>query len=100
MECLVIRYLETFFRNRWVISVPALILLFAGSILAVALMPRKYSVSARVWTERSAYLDAPGADNQYLTAAQVQSNRFKELVSTVTFTRAIVDRILEGQDVS
>lgn len=86
-----IRYLETFFRNKWRISIPALLLLFSGAAFTLTLAPT-YWVKATIWTEQSPYLDQPG-DNDYQTPAQVQSKRFKELVSTNTFSRAIVDRL-------
>jgi len=87
----VLRYLETFFRNRWRITIPALILLFSGASIILTIVPT-YWVKATIWTEQSPYLDQPD-DNRYLTPAQVQTNRFKELVSTNTFSRAIVERI-------
>lgn len=90
-----IRYLETFFRNRWIITIPALILLLSGS--ALVLTARKtYPVSARIWTERSVYLNVANAGNQYLTPAQVQAGRFREFIATDTFSRAIVDRTATG----
>lgn len=85
-----LRYLETFFRNKWLVTIPALLLLFCGAALAL-FIPKEYNASARIWTEKSAYFDVPN-DNPWISAAQIQSNRFRELINTYTFTRAIVDR--------
>jgi len=88
-----LRYLETFFRNKWIISIPGLILMLSGAGL-IRYVPREYHAGARVWTERSVYLAAPGSDNQWVTPASIQSGRFHELISSDTFSRAVVDRTL------
>lgn len=90
----VLRYLETCFRNRWLITIPAMILLFSSLALIATIEPT-YEVSSRIWTDRSDYLQMPG-DNPYLTPAQVQASRFRELISTKSFTSAIVERTAVG----
>jgi uncharacterized protein involved in exopolysaccharide biosynthesis len=90
-----IRYLETFFRNRWIITLPALVLLFSGSALVLT-TPRLFTASSLVWTEQSSYLGVQSG-NVWQTPAQIQSGRFKEFVSTSTFSRAIVERTNIGE---
>ena len=93
-----VRYLETFFRNRWKIMIPTLILMFSGSALVLA-APKLFTVSARAWTEQSSYLGVPSG-NAWQTPAQIQSGRFREFVSTGTFSRAIADRTKIGKTAS
>ena len=58
----------------------------------VLLMPKQYEAEATIWTETSAYFEDTLDSNTWLTPVQVQSNRFRELLQTDTFARAIVDR--------
>ncbi len=91
-----LRYLETFFRNRWLVSFPALLLVFSGSALVVLVKP-EHTATATVWTEQLPFVDLPtSATNRYLTPAQIQRNRLDELRHSYTFARAIVDRTPVG----
>lgn len=91
-----IRYLETFFRNRWIISIPAILLLCSGVAL-IFIQPLEFTASATIWAETSAYLDVQLSKNPYATPGQIQASRFDEFVSTYSFARAIVDQTSIGK---
>jgi uncharacterized protein involved in exopolysaccharide biosynthesis len=95
----VIRYLETFFRNRWVISLPALVLLFSGAGLALR-SPKTFEASATVWAETSAYLEVSLSRNPYASPASVQGSRFSELVDTDMFVHRIIENTPMGKTAS
>jgi uncharacterized protein involved in exopolysaccharide biosynthesis len=90
------RYIETLFRNRWRVLVPALCLLGSGLGLAL-LLPLRYEATATIWTEAATYLDVPTAQNQYLSPAEAERRRFGELVRTHAFATAVVDRLPHAQ---
>lgn len=87
-----LRYLETFFRNRWLITIPTLLLLLSGSAMAVMVQPQ-YGAMATIWAEKSTYLELPEQENRWVTPAQLHNGRFRELVRTATLSRAIADRV-------
>jgi capsular polysaccharide biosynthesis protein len=87
-----LRYIESFFRNKWLITIPALCLVLCGTALVLLVTP-KYTAGATIWIERSAYLEMPGKQNAWITPAQAEAGRFRELVSTRAFSQAIADRI-------
>jgi uncharacterized protein involved in exopolysaccharide biosynthesis len=86
------RYLETFFRNRWLLTMPALIILASGVGLAL-LLPPQYEAKATIWTDTATYLDTPTPDNRYTPPAEIESQRFNELVQTYTFASAVLNRL-------
>lgn len=87
-----LRYIETFFRNKWLILIPALVFVLIGTALVLLVTP-KYAAGATIWTERPIYLEIPGKQNVWITPAQAEAGRFRELISTRTFSQAIADRI-------
>lgn len=87
-----LRYIETFFRNTWLIMIPALMFVMIGTALVLLVTP-KYAAGATIWTERPTYLEIPGKQNVWVTPAQAEAGRFRELISTRTFSQAIADRI-------
>lgn len=90
------RYIETLFRNRWRVLVPALCLLGSGLGLGLLLPPR-HEATATIWTQAATYLDVPTAQNQYLSPAEAERRRFGELVHTHAFATAVVDRLPNAQ---
>ena len=92
----VIRYLETFFRNRWLVAIPALLLAFSGAGLVIT-APKQFTAGSTIWTEASAYLDLPRDPNRYATPAQIQDGRLSELLKTYSFTRSVVDKTSVGK---
>jgi len=86
-----LRYLEAFFRNRWIVSIPALLLLFAGAALVLALPPQ-HSATATIWTDSVKYLEMNG-ENRFLSPAEIQSRRLWQLVRTSMLSEAIVNRV-------
>jgi uncharacterized protein involved in exopolysaccharide biosynthesis len=86
------RYIETFFRNRWLVIIPALFLL--GSGLGVGVMlPPQYEATATIWTEAATYLEVPTAPNQYLAPAEIETRRWSELARTHSYATAVAERM-------
>lgn len=86
------RYTETFFRNRWLVLVPALLLLVSGLGVGV-MLPPQYEATATIWTEAATYLDLPTAPNQYLSPAEIEARRWGELARTHAFATAVTQRM-------
>lgn len=81
-----VRYIETFFRHRRLLTVPVvLILVVTGGI--VLLRPPVYQSTARIWVDRQTALPQTNAtvDNPYLTPAQNETAALQELLSTGYF---------------
>lgn len=93
------RYIETLFRNRWRVLVPALCLLASGMGLGL-LLPQRPEATATIWTEAATYLDVPTAQNQYLSPAEAERRRFSELVRTHAFATTVVERLPHAQTAS
>jgi capsular polysaccharide biosynthesis protein len=87
-----LRYIESFFRNKWLITIPALCLVLCGTALVLLVTPQ-YAADATIWVERPTYLEIPGKQNVWITPAQAEAGRFRELISTRTFSQAIAARI-------
>jgi uncharacterized protein involved in exopolysaccharide biosynthesis len=86
-------YIETFFRNRWLIILPALLLLASGVGVGL-LLPPQYEATATIWTEAATYLDVPTAQNQYLAPAEIEARRWSELARTHSYATAVAGQVL------
>jgi uncharacterized protein involved in exopolysaccharide biosynthesis len=78
-----LRYVETLFRHRLLLTVPMLLLvvLCAGWVLV---QPPTYASTVRLWVERQQLVSNPN-DNPYITPAQEQTNVLVELLNTKYF---------------
>ena len=83
-----LRYLETFFRNRWMISLPAVLLIVLSAGLT-HFVKKKYQAGSTIWTDSSMYLDVGLTDSHYYTPAQLHSSRINELLTTDAFPRSV-----------
>src|SRR5437588_13108711 len=82
-----VRYLETFFRHRLLLTLPIAIAI-VGTLGFVAQQPRVYSASVKIWVDRSAY-GLTATDNAYLTPAQEQAEVITELLRTRAFCLSV-----------
>lgn len=87
-----LRYLETLFRHRLLLSVPAALVL-AGSVIWVAMQPPAYQATVRLWVDKQQLVANPN-DNPYLTPAQEQQAVLAELLSTRYFCLKVGHRSL------
>lgn len=90
-----LRYIETFFRNKWRILIPAIILLVVAEVASYTLIARDYESHATVWVDRPAYITGTTGGtytNPYETPAQSQANSIQQLLSTDSFVSDIVKR--------
>ena len=78
-----VRYLETFFRHRVLVVAP-LVICLAISLAIVAIQPRSYASSAKIWVDRP-LLTATTPSNIYQTPADEQTAVLSELVKARSF---------------
>jgi uncharacterized protein involved in exopolysaccharide biosynthesis len=83
----VVRYVETLFRHRLLLTLPIAIAVI-GALGIVTQQPRGYSASLKIWVDRSSY-GLTAAGNAYLTPAQEQSEMVSELLRTRSFSLAV-----------
>jgi capsular polysaccharide biosynthesis protein len=86
------RFLETFFRHKWLILLPPLLIPLIVGPLAIMNAPSYYESSAGVWVDRAQYLQSNESVNIYLSPAQNQINRLGDLLRTRAFLMAIIGR--------
>jgi uncharacterized protein involved in exopolysaccharide biosynthesis len=79
-----LRYLETFFRHRALVVAP-LVLCIALSLGVVAMQPRVFASTAKIWVDRP-LLAAVQPSNAYLTPADEQTSVLQELLKTRNFS--------------
>lgn len=78
-----LRYLETFYRHRLLVAAP-LVLCLCVSLCVVALQPRSFASTAKIWVDRP-LLTATVPTNIYATAADEQTAVLQELLKTRNF---------------
>jgi uncharacterized protein involved in exopolysaccharide biosynthesis len=88
----IVRFLEAFFRYKWLIILPPLLIPLVVGPIAVLTAPSYYEVSAGVWVDRPQYLQANSDFNTFLTPAQNQMNRLNDMLRTRTFLQSIAGR--------
>ena len=86
------RLLETFFRHKWLIVLPVVLIPLIVGPVALLTAPVYYESWTSIWAERPAYLNYNDGSNNYLTPAQNQSNRLSELVRTRAFQADVARR--------
>jgi uncharacterized protein involved in exopolysaccharide biosynthesis len=78
-----LRYLETLFRHRLLVTTP-LVICIVLSLGVVALQPRVFASTAKIWVDRP-LLTAAHPANAYLTPADEQASVLQELLKTRSF---------------
>lgn len=87
------RVVETIFRHKLLLLLPALIIPLIVGPIALATAPVFYEAYVGVWVDRPAYLSSNGSDwNGYLTPSQNQSTKLSELLRTRAFLVDVVGR--------
>ncbi|MCC7371162.1 MAG: hypothetical protein IT306_22290 [Chloroflexi bacterium] len=86
---MIARFLETFFRHKLLILLPAIITPLVVIPFAFVLVKPYYETWAGLWVERPAYVPTSDDWNRYVTPAQNQQQRLTELLKTRTFTEDI-----------
>jgi hypothetical protein len=88
------RFIETFFRYKFLLTIPPVLITAAVAAYTLATSPIYYDSGTGVWVDRPAYLtNAANSDwNPYLSAGVNQSMRLNELLRTQSFINDIVRR--------
>lgn len=89
---MIARFLETFFRHKLLILLPAILTPLVVMPFAFLLVKPYYETTAGLWVERPAYVPNPDDWNRYITPAQNQQERLVELLKTRTFVEEIARR--------
>jgi uncharacterized protein involved in exopolysaccharide biosynthesis len=78
-----LRYLETYYRHRLLLTVPVAVVLLIVTVWLL-IQPPSYDSTVRLWAEKQTVV--PNAnDNPYLTPAQTESAALTELLATQYF---------------
>lgn len=84
-----VRYLETFFRNRLLLLAPVILALLATLGFAMS-QPRMYQASAKLWFDGSVSpVDYLNASTPYTAPASLQQSVLLELLQTRTFAHQV-----------
>ena len=84
-----VRYLETFFRNRMLLLAPVILALLATLGYAMS-QPRLYQASAKLWFDGSvSAVDYLNASTPYTAPANLQQSVLLELLQTRTFAHQV-----------
>jgi capsular polysaccharide biosynthesis protein len=86
------RFLETFFRYKLLILLPAIITPLIVVPFAFLLVKPYYETTAGLWVERPSYVPSSDDWNRYVTPAQNQQQRLTELLQTRTFAEDVARR--------
>lgn len=89
---MIARFLETFFRYKLLILLPAIITPLIVVPFAFLLVKPYYETTAGLWVERPSYVPNTDDWNRYVTPAQNQQQRLTELLQTRTFTEDVARR--------
>ncbi len=89
---MIARFLETFFRYKFLIVLPALITPLIVIPFALLLVKPYYETTAGLWVERPSYVPSTEDWNRYVTPAQNQQQRLTELLKSRSFNEDIAKR--------
>jgi capsular polysaccharide biosynthesis protein len=95
VKLIVLRLLESFFRNRWLNLLPVVVLFVAGVGVAF-LVPPDYEATGTMMIEKDTLLGSltsPGnSTSLYVTAAQLTVDELNELLATDAFVRSAIQK--------
>jgi uncharacterized protein involved in exopolysaccharide biosynthesis len=86
------RFLETFFRHKLLILLPAIMTPLVVVPFAFLMVKPYYETTAGLWVERPSYMPTTDDWNRFVTPAQNQQQRLNELMQTRTFAEDIARR--------
>lgn len=86
------RAVETFFRHKWLILLPPVLIPLIVTPIVVFSAKPYYETWAGIWIARPMHLSYTNDWNQYITPAQNQSERLHELLRTHSFPMAVASR--------
>jgi capsular polysaccharide biosynthesis protein len=93
MRLLLLRFLETYFRHRWLYLLPIALMLAGFAAFLVTARP-SYPARGTLYVERQTLLASIATNQQdnigFATPAQVTVDEFRELMQTDAFVRAII----------
>lgn len=95
VRIVLLRFLESYFRHRWLYLLPLVIAMATGAVF-VATEPPVYVASGRLYVERDSLLASLTATNGdggwWVTAAQATTNEMNELLASRAFTRSAIQK--------
>jgi uncharacterized protein involved in exopolysaccharide biosynthesis len=87
----VLRYLETYFRHRFLLTLPVFVGLAIG--LGIVLMqPRSYQANVSLWFDRTPLSDMTIQQSPYVDLSVTETNAVTELLATRTFSQKVGER--------
>jgi uncharacterized protein involved in exopolysaccharide biosynthesis len=86
------KLLEVFFRHKWLITLPPILITLIVTPIAFLISPPYYEASAGIWVDRPDYLTYNDNWNQYITPAQNQSGALTELLKSRSFQTNVARR--------
>ncbi|MGI9146806.1 MAG: hypothetical protein ACR2IK_09705 [Chloroflexota bacterium] len=86
------KLLETFFKHKLLLLLPAVLIPAIVSPLAVMANPPVYETSVSVWIDRPAYLTTKDTATPWVTEVQTQTGRLSELLRTRAFVADVASR--------
>lgn len=89
---MIVRFLEAFFRHKWLIVLPAVLIPLIVGPIAVLTAPSYYEATTSIRVDQATYLPGTEAFNPYITPAQNQINRISDELRTRTFLMDIAQR--------
>lgn len=89
---MILKFLEAFFRYKWLLIVPPILIPLVVGPIAVMTAPSYYEASAGVWVDRAPDLGSNDGFNIYISPAQNQIVRMNDMLRTRAFLMNIVNR--------
>jgi uncharacterized protein involved in exopolysaccharide biosynthesis len=94
------KVLDVFFRHKFLIILPLVILTLAGAAASLSRQTTEYSSSANIWTQKTPLLTSSlgGQGGAFITPAGHQSRVLNDLLRLDSFRQSVADRVvgLEG----
>ena len=94
------KVLDVFFRHKFLIILPLVILTLAGAAASLSRQTTEYRASAHVWTQRTPLLSSRlgGQGSSFTTPAAHQARVLNDLLKLESFRQSVADRVdgLEG----
>jgi capsular polysaccharide biosynthesis protein len=94
-KMILMRFLESYFRHRWLYLLPIVLTLGAG-IFYIFKSPRQYTAQSAIYVHDQSLLASLTSINNpgytWLSPAQIAYGEIKELIQTDSFVRAVIQR--------